>query len=277
MAIRERIRDLLFPPRLAVVFVAFERPGHDPWRVFSTLRQYLAPARGARPTFLFIDNRHENRPLSRSGDAAFHVGGDNRFREFSGWQKGVDLLPEWAPAANALLLANDMFLKPGESFLKDYGDTRTVKRTVARRLVVGRIDTTGERYTARGRDVSRWVCTNAFFVPRRAVEQIGGLVSVGEDIDDFLPRDFPGPPPPDASVRAQANHYFLDTAPLNTAYKTWLVERLTRRWHSRFIPEAATWDIFRNKVRNILNEALLTARLSEAGFRPAPYGDKRYY
>jgi len=96
------------------------------------------------------------------------------------------------------------------------------------------------------------------------------LVSVGENLNDFLPEKFPGP-------QARATDYFHRDAPINHLYKAWLIEWLTQRWHSRFAIEAKTWELFRTKVRNILNEALLTAKLAESGFQPEKYGDRYYY
>jgi hypothetical protein len=80
------------------------------------------------------------------------------------------------------------------------------------------------------------------------------MVSVKDNLDDFLPATFPGPTNNPVS-------FFKDDAPINETYKAWLIEWLTQRWHSKFQIEEKTWELFRTKVRNILNESLLTPLL----------------
>jgi len=251
---------------LVVLFVEYDRGiagGAD--QVFATLQQYLAPVRGCRIRFLRIDNKQEGLALSHKG-RIMTMGGDNRYREFSGWQKGVEAIDRLRLPCDVVLLVNDMFLTPGESFLKDYASLDLFQRALAQRAIIGRIDSTGEHYTAYGHDLSRWVCTNCFLVPKAALAAVGDLVTVRDNLDDFLAEEYPA-----------GEGLFKAEAPMNEAYKAWLEEWLTQRWHSRFVVSAATWELFRTKVRNILNEALLTARFAEAGFLPQEYGERRYY
>lgn len=251
---------------LVVLFVEYDRGiagGAD--RVFATLQQYLAPVRGCRIRFVRIDNKHETLGLNQSGPI-LTMGGDNRYREFSGWQKGVEAIDRLGLPCDLVLLVNDMFLTPGESFLKDYASRDLLQRSLDQRAIIGRIDSTGTHYTAYGYDLSRWICTNCFLAPKAALEALGTLVTVRENLSDFLAEGYP-----------EGEGLFKGDAPMNEAYKAWLVEWLTQRWHSRFVVSAATWELFRTKVRNILNEALLTARFAEAGFLPQEYGERRYY
>jgi hypothetical protein len=197
------------------------------------------------------------------------VGGDNRFREFSGWQKGVASINTISRNFDLILFANDMFLKPGESFLKDYANISLLKKANENKII-GRIDSTGQHYTAYGYDVSQWVCTNCFLAPMRAIEQLKDMVSVKDNLADFLPDTYPGP-------QTLPTSFFKENAPINETYKAWLIEWLTKRWHSKFQIEEKAWDLFRIKVRNILNESLLTARLAEIGYEPEKYGDTFYY
>lgn len=250
---------------IVVLFVEYDRGiagGSD--QVFTTLQQYLTQVRGCRFTFVRINNKLDGDEIVQSGKI-WTMAGDNRYREFSGWQKGIETINRLQLPCDLVLFVNDMFLTPGESFLKDYARRDLFTKSLKRPAIIGRIDTTGQRYTAYNYNVSRWVCTNCFLVPKAAVDAMGNLVSVGENLNDFLTEEFPGTP------------IFKDDAPINDAYKAWLVEWLTTRWHSRFELNADTWEVFRTKVRNILNEALLTARLAEAGFAPLPYGEKMYY
>ena len=104
-----------------------------------------------------------------------------------------------------VLFVNDMFLKPGESFLKDYADIALLKKSLDENKIIGRIDSTGQHYTAYNYDVSQWVCTNCFIAPMAAVHRLKDIISV--------------------------------------------------------------------KVRNILNESLLTARFAEIGCKAEQYAE----
>ena len=266
---RQLLKTLFIPLRrldIVVLFVEYDRGiagGSD--RVFTTLCQYLQPVSGCRFTYLRIDNKNEARPTSQHG-AVLTMGGDNRYREFSGWQKGVEAIDRFHIPCDLILFVNDMFLAPGESFLKDYASRELFKRSLGERVIIGRIDSTGQQYSVYGHDVSRWICTNCFVAPKVAVDTIKNVVSVKDNINEFLAEDFQGDIQP-----------FNADAPLNDQYKAWLTEWLTRKWHSRFELHETTWDVFRAKVRNILNEALLTARFQAAGFFSQEYGDKKYY
>ena len=250
---------------IVVLFVEYDRGiagGSD--RVFTTLYQYLQPVSGCRFTYLRIDNKNEARPASQHG-AVLTIGGDNRYREFSGWQKGVEAIDRLHIPCDLILFVNDMFLAPGESFLKDYANRELFKRSQGERVIIGRIDSTGQQYTVYHHDVSQWICTNCFIAPKSAIYALRTLVSVKENLNDFVAERFPGSP------------FFKADAPMNETYKAWLEKWLTTQWHSRFEINESTWELFRAKVRNILNEALLTARFAAAGFSAQTYGDKKYY
>jgi len=66
---------------------------------------------------------------------------------------------------------------------------------------------------------------------------------------------------------------FFDEAMLSDSYKQMITLWLTKEWHSSFKIEKNTWEFFRKKVKAMLNESLLTARIREAGFPVLPYAD----
>ena len=263
----------LFPKKisLAVIFVEYDRQkygGSD--TVFKTLQDYLGKIQGCRTTYLRVDNKDETGQIKKVSKNIYTVGGDNTFREFSGWQKGVKVINSLWSSFDVVLFVNDMFLKPGESFLKDYANTSLLERCLNENTVIGRIDSTGQQYTVYDYDVSQWVCTNCFLAPMQAIAQLKDIVTIKENLEDFLPETFPGP-------QQNPISFFKENAPINDIYKSWLIEWLTERWHSKFEINAQTWDLFRTKVRNILNESMLTARLGEIGCKEEEYGDKIYY
>ncbi len=252
--------------RLAVIFVEYDRQvcgGSE--KIFQILQGYVSEIDGCETVFLRVDNKNTRQETKRVGRSIHLLGGDNQFHEFSGWQKGLATLKALSIRYDLVLFVNDMFLAPGPSFLPDYISCDLLLQAINNKQIIGRIDSTFEHYTALDYDTSRWVCTNCFLAPKAALDAIGDLVSIRDNLDDILPIRYPGP------------EIYKVGAPLNTAYKKWLVEWLTQKWHSRFPIEEETWPLFRAKVRNILNESLLTARFVEAGFKPQMYGDKVYY
>jgi hypothetical protein len=70
---------------------------------------------------------------------------------------------------------------------------------------------------------------------------------------------------------------FQNNVIINMDFQRSLVEWVTERWHSKFEISKHTWDLFRTKAAAIFNESLLTAKLSELGYTPESYGDKKYY
>jgi len=116
--------------RLGVIFVEYDRPacgGSE--QVFATLQRYLGDVHGWQTTYLRVDNKNEGAALNKVSKAVYRVGGDNSFREFSGWQKGASAIQQITQAPEMLLLVNDMFLKPGESFLRDYDTNKLLERS----------------------------------------------------------------------------------------------------------------------------------------------------
>lgn len=256
---------------LAVIFVEYDRikcGGSD--NAFNALQSYLSNIKDCRITYLRVNNRKEGSNLKKGRNNIYTIGGDNTYQEFSGWQKGVKTVNSLKSNHDLVLFVNDMFLKPGECFLKDYANTSLLKKSLSEKMIIGRIDSTGQHYEAYGHDVSKWVCTNCFLVPMEAIVQIRNIVSIRENLEDFLPETFPG-------FQKAATSFFKENAPLNHTYQAWIIEWLTKRWHSKFEINSQTWGLFRTKVRNILNESLLTARLGDIGFKIEVYGDKFYY
>ena len=70
---------------------------------------------------------------------------------------------------------------------------------------------------------------------------------------------------------------FLPEAPISTAYRLRILEWLTMRWRQRFALGPATWATFRRKTQSILNGALLTRRLVEAGYPVVESAPVHYY
>ncbi|HFQ81981.1 MAG TPA: hypothetical protein ENK33_11510 [Desulfobacterales bacterium] len=173
---------------LTVIFVEYERHDGSSDKVFEILQGYLAAIQNCRITYLRVDNKSEEE-IKRDGNV-YTMGGDNTWREFSGWQKGVEAIKLLKLNCDLVLIVNDMFLKPGPSFLQDYSNREILKRSMEGNKIIGRIDTVNQQYRVFGYDVSSWVCTNAFFAPRKALEQLKSVVLIDDNIHDILVRDY---------------------------------------------------------------------------------------
>lgn len=178
-------------PHLAVIFVEYDRekePTAD--QTFTILQQYLAPLKGCKITYLRVDNKNEKMPLSKRASNIFVVGGDNSSHEFSGWQRGINTLASLNCQYDLTLIINDAFLKPGPSFLQDYATPELLQKSLSEKKIIGRIDSVFQHYTLFGYDVSSWVCTNCFFVPKKALDALGNMALINGHIDEIFPTSY---------------------------------------------------------------------------------------
>lgn len=178
-------------PHLAVIFVEYDRekePTAD--QIFAILQQYLAPIKGCKITYLRVDNKNEKMPLSKCASNIFVVGGDNSSHEFSGWQRGINTLASLNCQYDLALIINDAFLKPGPSFLQDYATPELLQKSLSEKKIIGRIDSVFQHYTLFGYDVSSWVCTNCFFVPKKALDALENMVQFNKRIGEIFPATY---------------------------------------------------------------------------------------
>ncbi len=178
-------------PHLAVVYVEYaKRNVKTADQPFAILQQYLASLTGWRITYLRVDNKDESRPLTKTGNHSFSVGGDNSSHEFSGWQRGISVLASLPCHYDLLLIINDMFLKPGPSFLQDYATPALLEKSVAENKIIGRIDSTSQDYRLFGFDVSSWICTNCVLIPKQAVDALGDFALIKDKIHQIFPHSY---------------------------------------------------------------------------------------
>lgn len=227
---------------------------HDPDRypgAFDKLRRILAPLRPC--LYVRVDNWREGRVSRRVAADLVEVEGDNSLHEFSAWTRGLEVCRESVEAPGACLLVTDAFEAYGDDY-EDLIDPATLSFLLSENAAAGLVNRPGRRHPEMvllGRTLEFWLRTSFLLLPRAVVGSLGTLVTVA-DIDRFCPREYAG--------RA-----FRDDAPLNAHYRAYLETWLTRHWHSAFELSGATWDRFREKVRSILNEHMLTGRLEGVG------------
>jgi hypothetical protein len=173
---------------LAVIFVEYDKNKFK--NTFGKLRQYLKGLNQCRVTFIRVDNKHEEQELTLIDENVYIIGGNNKYREFSGWQKGIEIIYSLNIPCNIVLFTNEAFLNPGESFLKDYSHTSLLRRSLINDAIIGRIDSLGKKIFVYGYDVSSWVCTNCFFAPKSAIDNLKDIVQVKDNLSDFVYDDY---------------------------------------------------------------------------------------
>jgi|GEM_PF-3060977 len=175
---------------MTVIYVQYDPPRYGD--SFARLTEYLAKISGCNITYVIVDNKlGVDSEVSRPAPDVYLVPGDNTYREFSGWQKGVQAVRELGIPTDLVLFTNEAFLTPGESFLKDFASESLISRVLQDMVVLGRVDSHGDRCWLYAYDVSSWVCTNCMFVPWSALEKIPDLISVKENLYDFVEREYP--------------------------------------------------------------------------------------
>ena len=186
--------------------------------------------------------------------------GDNRLREFSGWDTGVSWLERrYSPAPDAIIvLANDTVVRE---------DKRDRVRDVPRERVeaassgalVGYVEAYPRPVTLFGLTLRQWVDTSFVVASWRTLEQLRPLARPMAD-DQIFAGDW----------RA----VFREPSPLSENYraylKTWLFgERIDgefqHTWHAQEPLTESNVGRFRGKLRSLFCEHLLSARARALG------------
>lgn len=211
--------------------------------------------------YYIIDNMEKENYLIESSNM-YRINGDNSNWEFSGWQKGINYLRQNNIHYDAILFANDAFFAYGWSLLEYSNKLNLNKWLQNGNSMMGHIDTKDIELEVFGSDVSHWICTNCFFLPKHILEKMDSIVSVSDEIlDTIVSHKFPG-----GFEKEAHNNYFQLNSGLNDNYKSMIITWLTKEWHGKLKINETTWDFFRNKVRSLLNESLLTSRIKNLGY-----------
>jgi len=250
--------------KLAILFLEYDN-GKYP-NSFTRFTSYVEKIAYCHKCYYIIDNMRKKDYLLKSCDT-YRIDGDNSSWEFSGWQKGIDYLRQNNINYDAVLFANDAFFAYGWSLLEYSNKLNLCKWLLNGNSMMGHIDTKNIELEVFGNDVSNWICTNCFFLPRRIIEQIDNIISVNDEkLDAIVSNIFPGGFEEEAYIK-----YFKFDSGLNDNYKNMVITWLTKEWHGKFKINETTWDFFRNKLCSLLNESLLTARIKKMGYNIESY------
>lgn len=217
---------------------------------------------GARQTVVIVDNAVEGDLEILTAEGHELIAGDNRCREFTGYEKGLRHLERTRRLRpdSPVLFANDTFHRHyGKGYLAGFTRARA-KEALSRHGILGYVD----RYPASvrlGDDSFReWVRTSLFLVDYATA---GKLRPFALDI-------------PDGRIFSKRfDRFFRDTAPLSENYRrylrTWLFEAaptgsdFVETWHSKEKLTPETFPGLKAKARCILSEHRLAARAAKLG------------
>ncbi len=243
--------------KLSVLYVYAERDIYPD--SLKNLHRLLAGLEGFQITLVQIDNFAEEKTVIQNKPNVFDIGGDNSNREFSGWQRGLKFLESADIESDILLFVNDSFLNRaqkgyGLDYYKSKINTISLSE-LSENEVLGKVDIHDQVETFDGYDVSSWIRSNIFVIPKTVIKKLGFTCIDKDTIDQILPVNFSG------RIFNSDNHL------LNDYFKEWLKYWITSGW-SRSAPiNKSNWQFFRAKLVAILNERILTLKLKRAGIK----------
>lgn len=216
------------------------------------LNELLENLKGWQWQGLILNNKVENLAPEQRNPHWVEMGGDNRVHEFSAWNKGL----AWIKLKNwhydCVLLVTDAFPAYRDNYKKIFS-SRMLDFICQHQAVAGIIDFPPPRsadFELQHWLIKYWLRTSFVVLPASVIEILGNLVTF-DKVDKFF-------------GEFQANQPFSQHAEVSLAYAEYLTQWLTQDWHSAFPLTQESWPRFKDKIRSILNEHALTARLIES-------------
>ena len=216
---------------------------------------FASQLRDVERDVMVVDNALPAETVSRDG-ARTLIGGDNRVREFTGFDRALGYAGVDLNAYDFVHFATSAFNTLYTSYLERF--TPAVLRAAAGRpICLGHVDCYNEpvrvgRYTSQ-----HWVRSCFFFLPPAMVRALGSFVSEPDGR-----RFFSGNP----------TSPFLADAPISARYQRYIIDWLTGSdvgqgvtWHSRLALTPEGLVGFEQKALCILNEQMLGVRLRALG------------
>lgn len=207
-----------------------------------------------------VDNDVEGDWQHQVSSGLFHIGGDNSDWEFSGFDKGVRWLAQNGQETDLYVFVTDAFQAYGEEFLS-YLTNDMLLTSLRLDACLGWVDSFMQGCRILDFDYHAWLRTSFVLMPRAIVDRLSHL---SFDLDDrliFGPR----------AEQPFARDGLSDN--LQVLLREWLTcvpddrQTLDEAWHSRFELTDEAFEFFKDKVRAILREHLLSARLQRLGVR----------
>jgi hypothetical protein len=192
------------------------------------------------------------------GERRLVIGGDNSFREFSGFDRALRHLGGALWQYDLVHFVTDAFHTLYVDYLTRF-DTALLRAIIGKSVCLGHIDCYNQPVELLGFFSQHWIRTCFFYMSPGDAKALGSFVSI-RDGSAFFSGDPAAPFRPDA--------------PLSRRYQDYLIEWITGQdigqgvtWHSRFELTAETVGAFQGKAMSIMQEHLLAVRLRAMGCR----------
>jgi hypothetical protein len=219
----------------------------------------LFPDRARR--LVVVDNAQRGDLEIELDRRACAISGDNRSREFSGWDRGL----AWLEADGSIrrdtpvVLTNDTFHRSyGAAYLSDFSPERVLP-PLSRGALIGYMDAYPRAIRLFQLTLERWVRSSLVISTYGSLAHVRPFALPFSD-DDVFSHDF--------------RQLFCEPSPLSDNYRrylrTWLFgdapsDGFDEAWHSRAPLGPETFEAAKGKIRSILCEHALSARALAAG------------
>jgi glycosyltransferase involved in cell wall biosynthesis len=218
----------------------------------------LFPGAGVRT--VVVDNARSGHLEQAIDTEIARVSGDNRLREFSGWDRGMAWLARrYAPAPGSIVvLANDTVVRPEKH--DRVRDTPADRAAAAfNGALVGWVDEYPRPVELFGLTFRQWIDTSFAIAEWRTWTALGPLAHplANERLfaDDWQ-RIFHEPSPLSENYRAYLKAYFFG-GPADPEF--------LHRWYAHEPVNADNFEAFKAKLRSVVCEHLLSARARTRG------------
>ena len=171
---------------LVVIFVEYDLQKYA--GAFERLRNCLEKMKFCHLYFIIVDNKNEGDHSNEINNNTCRIGGDNTAREFSGWQKGIDILQAKNINYDAILFSNEAFNAYGINFIENNSSILLILKSIIFNAVIGKVDSRrNDNLDVFDYHVDEWVRTNCFIVPKMVMGKLGSIITVTEnDINTII-------------------------------------------------------------------------------------------
>jgi hypothetical protein len=208
-------------------------------------------------TTIVVDNSKPRASFEMLGEHTMLIGGDDSYREFSAWDRGLAQLDRMRETVDLIHFTTSAF----DSLYTDYirlFDDALVSSLLGSGAACGHIDHYNDPVQLLGRESQHWLRTSFVFMPTAAVHALRSMISYQQ---------------PELLFSGDHTQPFRDDAPVSLRMREYVTAWLTGngtgqnvQWHSRFDLSQETLALFEQKTLAIVNEHMLTVRLCELGY-----------
>jgi hypothetical protein len=183
------------------------------------------------------------------------LGGDNRFFEFSAFDRALDYVGPALASYDLIHFATSAFNTLYVAYLERF-DAHLLGALANRPVCVGHIDCYNEPVSLLTFHSQHWMRSCFFVLPPAEVRILGSFGSIAN---------------PGRFFSGRADQPFREDAPISETYRRYITDWLTGAdvqgvtWHSTFVLDQQTLSAFERKALCIMNEHLLAIRLRAAG------------